>query len=204
MGQDVYLAIAPWRKVAIHPDYSIAVIIGLDCHRSARLCLHFSRLSVHSQTMTLDVNSNRPFDQRLFLMDQELDRGVALMLRAERALLGEMEKARANTGLSKSEMQVLMAIKHQPDKSVGDIRKLLAMTIPTFARLIGELDRRGLIERHPSHMDRRRRRLVLSDAGAALTTPITIALREKLRTAFRKAGPDAVSGARTVFEAISD
>ncbi len=126
------------------------------------------------------------------------------MLRAERALLGEMEKARANTGLSKSEMQVLMAIKHQPDKSVGDIRKLLAMTIPTFARLIGELDRRGLIERHPSHMDRRRRRLVLSDAGAALTTPITIALREKLRTAFRKAGPDAVSGARTVFEAISD
>ena len=50
--------------------------------------------------------------------------------------------------------------------------------------------------------DKRRRTLTLSEAGTTLTTQITIVLRERLRLAYRSAGPDAVEGARKVMDAL--
>ena len=44
--------------------------------------------------MAPDVNLNRPFDPRLFLMDQELDRGVGLLLAGASELTRAAEKAR--------------------------------------------------------------------------------------------------------------
>jgi DNA-binding MarR family transcriptional regulator len=76
------------------------------------------------------------------------------------------------------------------------------MTVPTFARIIGKLDERGLIERARETGDARRRKLTLSDAGVTLTTPIAIEVRERLRLAFRASGPEAVAGARFLLEAL--
>jgi DNA-binding MarR family transcriptional regulator len=76
------------------------------------------------------------------------------------------------------------------------------MTVPTFARIIGKLDERGLIERARETSDARRRKLTLSDAGVTLTTPIAIEVRERLRLAFRASGPEAVAGARFLLEAL--
>jgi DNA-binding MarR family transcriptional regulator len=150
-----------------------------------------------------DVNLNRPFDPRLFLMDQELDRGVGLLLAGGRELMSAAESARRKAGLSKPEMQILIAIRYQPGQTVSEMRESLGMTVPTFARLIGGLDARGLIEREREERDGRRRTLVLSDAGVTLTTPIVIVLRERLRLAFRAAGPDSVAGMRLALEALS-
>ncbi|KCZ48320.1 MarR family winged helix-turn-helix transcriptional regulator [Hyphomonas pacifica] len=153
--------------------------------------------------MAPDVNLNRPFDPRLFLMDQELDRGVGLLLAGSAELIKTADEARHKAGLSKPELQILMAVRYQPGHTVGDLRDALGMTVPTFARIIGDLDQRGLIERErDAQGDKRRRTLVLSDAGTTLTTQIAIVLRERLRIAYRAAGPDAVEGARKVLDAL--
>lgn len=154
--------------------------------------------------MAPNVNINRPFDARLFLVDQELDRGVGMMLAGERELAAVIETARKGAGLSKAEVQILIAIRYQPGLTVGDLRASLSMTTPTFARVIGELDKRGLIERDRAKSDRRKRRLNLSDAGTTLTTPIAILLRERLRKAYRVAGPDAIAGAVAFLEVLRD
>ncbi|MEZ5955404.1 MAG: MarR family winged helix-turn-helix transcriptional regulator [Hyphomonas sp.] len=152
--------------------------------------------------MAPDVNLNRPFDPRLFLMDQELDRGVGLLLAGAMELNRAAEKARNKAGLSKSEMQILMAIRYRPGLTVSEMRESLGMTVPTFARILGALDQRSLIEKAKGAEDARQRTLALSDAGTTLTTPIAIVLRDRLRLAFRSAGPDAVDGTRRVLDAL--
>lgn len=152
--------------------------------------------------MATPVNLARPFDPRLFLMDQELDRAVGLLLSGAGALSRTAETVRKKAGVSKPELQILMAVRYQPGETVSTLRTGLGMTVPTFARLIARLDQRGLIARERTTGDARRRRLVLSDAGTTLTTPIVIALRERLRLAFRACGPDAAGGARSLLEAL--
>ena len=152
--------------------------------------------------MATPVNLNRPFDPRLFLIDQELDRGAGLLISGANELMRAAERVRKSAGLSKSEMQILMAIRYQPGLTVSDIREQLGMTVPTFARIIGQLDARGLIEKGREGSDGRRRKLDLSDTGTTLTTPIAIELRERLRLAFRTSGPEAVAGARILLEAL--
>jgi CheY-like chemotaxis protein len=98
--------------------------------------------------MAPDVNLNRPFDPRLFLMDQELDRGVGLLLAGASELTRAAEAARRKAGLSKPEMQILMTIRYwpglRPSRTCGT---LVGMTVPTFARILGQLDQRSLIEK---------------------------------------------------------
>jgi DNA-binding MarR family transcriptional regulator len=152
--------------------------------------------------MAPDVNLNRPFDPRLFLMDQELDRGVGLLLAGASELTRAAEAARRKAGLSKPEMQILMTIRYWPGQTVSALRDSLGMTVPTFARILGQLDQRNLIEKEVGSQDARQRKLTLSDAGVTLTTQLTIVLRERLRLAYRSAGPDAVEGNRRVLDAL--
>jgi DNA-binding MarR family transcriptional regulator len=152
--------------------------------------------------MATPVNLTRPFDPRLFLIDQELDRGAGLLISGADLLLRSAEPARRNAGLSRTQMQILMAIRYRPGQTVSQLRGTLGMTVPTFARILGQLDGRGLIERQREGADGRRRKLTLSDAGVTLTTPIAIELRERLRVAFRACGPEAVAGARVLLEAL--
>lgn len=152
--------------------------------------------------MAQSVNLNRPFDPRLFLTDQELDRGAGLLVSGADELLRAGETARKAAGLSKSEMQILMAVRYQPGLTVSQLRQQLGMTVPTFARMIGQLDTRGLIERQREGSDGRRRKLTLSTEGTALTDAIAADLRERLRLAFRACGPEAVAGARALLEVL--
>jgi len=152
--------------------------------------------------MAPSVNLNRPFDPRLFLTDQELDRSAGLLISGASVLAKAAESARKKAGLSKPELQILMAVRYRPGLTVSELRSALGMTVPTFARLIGKLDERGLIERAREASDARRRQLTLSDAGITLTTPLAIEVRERLRLAFRASGPEAVAGARFLLEAL--
>jgi hypothetical protein len=107
--------------------------------------------------MSLPVNLNRPFDPRLFLTDQELDRSAGLLISGASVLAKAAESARKKAGLSKPELQILMAARYRPGLTVSEMRGTLGMTVPTFARIIGKLDERGLIERARETGDARRR-----------------------------------------------
>lgn len=142
-------------------------------------------------------------DPRLYLRDGELDRGVGLILAGERALSLAIRDAGVENGLSAGETQVLLAIYFQPGRDVSTLRDALGVTVPTFARLLGRLDGRGLVARDRSGQDGRRRVLSLSPLGSTLVAPLVDRLRDRLRQAYRAAGPEAVSGTRAVLEALA-
>lgn len=142
-------------------------------------------------------------DGRLFLRDEELDSGAALILLAEKSLVAAADTAMSEAGLSRGEFDVLMNIRAQPGLAVSEIRARLGMTVPTFARLLGQLDQRNLIDKTRSGRDARARLLHLSADGKALAEPIAEALRRVLRPAFREAGAEQVAGARSLLEALT-
>ena len=156
---------------------------------------------MHSPIVAHEVNQKTGeasrFDPRLFLRDEELDHGIGLLLAAERALRRE-----SDAGLNGSAARILLAIRFQPALTVSQMRESLDMTVPTLARLLGELDKRGLIAKTPSGMDARKRRLSLSPAGEDVIEPAVSAMRASLREAYREAGANAVVGAKSVLEAL--
>ena len=52
--------------------------------------------------------------------------------------------------------------------------------------------------------DKRERHLFLTEDGAALERELSTAQRERMRGAYRQAGPAAVSGFKQVLEAMMD
>ncbi|MCI4644795.1 MAG: MarR family transcriptional regulator [Hyphomonadaceae bacterium] len=151
------------------------------------------------------VERMRAADTRLYLRDEELDRGVGLILASERALTAVCEQGRKAAGLSRSELRALMAIGHSPGLDVSGLRARLSTTVPTCARLLAGLDARGLILRETAGGgDRRRRKLTLSPAGEALVEPIAEAMRSALREAYRNVGAESVAGARALLEAFAE
>lgn len=150
------------------------------------------------------IRANAPgFDPRLFLRDEELDYGIALLLAGERALMKAVSEISRDFDLPQLAARVLITIRFQPGQSVTALRQQLHTTTPTLARILGDLDQRGLIERRQSeHGDRRTRCLFLSHQGKRVTDPATLAMRDRLRRAYRAAGSGAVSGVRAVLEAL--
>ena len=161
---------------------------------------------MHSPIVAHEVNQKTGeasrFDPRLFLRDEELDHGIGLLLAAERALRRAAARLESDAGLNGSAARILLAIRFQPALTVSQMRESLDMTVPTLARLLGELDKRGLIAKTPSGMDARKRRLSLSPAGEDVIEPAVSAMRASLREAYREAGANAVVGAKSVLEAL--
>lgn len=139
----------------------------------------------------------------MFLRDDELDHGAALIFAAEKHLAAAAETAMAEAGLSRGAFDLLMGVRARPGLSVSQLRTNLTMTVPTFARLLGQLDKRGLVKKKRAGDDARARLLFLSEAGESLASPIAEALREALRPAFRSAGAEHVAGARAVLDALT-
>lgn len=149
------------------------------------------------------IRQNAPgFDPRLFLRDEELDYGIALLLAGERALVaasGDLAKSHKIPPLA---ARILLALRFQPGQTVQALRQQLGTTTPTLARILQDLDQRGWIERRRSDADGRQRLLYLQTEGARATDPAALAMRHRLQVAYRKAGPSAVAGARAVLEAL--
>lgn len=150
------------------------------------------------------IRANAPgFDPRLFLRDEELDYGIALLLAGERALMNATREIAQEFEMPVLAAKTLLTIRFQPGHSVTQLCEQLDTTTPTFARIIADLEKRGLIERRKSNSgDRRVRNLFLSHEGKRVTDPATIAMRDKLRKAYRTAGSGAVGGVRSVLEAL--
>lgn len=150
------------------------------------------------------IRTNAPgFDPRLFLRDEELDYGIALLLASERALMSATREIAHDFQIPLLAARILLTIRFQPGHAVNQLCEQLDSTTPTFARLIGELEKRGFIERRKSASgDQRVRYLYLSHEGKRVTDPATLAMRDKLRKAYRTAGSGAVGGVRSVLEAL--
>ncbi|MEM7329505.1 MAG: MarR family winged helix-turn-helix transcriptional regulator [Pseudomonadota bacterium] len=150
------------------------------------------------------IRANAPgFDPRLFLRDEELDYGIALLLASERALMKATREIASEFEMPILAAHTLLTVRFQPGHAINHLCQQLDSTTPTFARIIADLEKRDLIERRQSKSgDRRVRQLYLTHEGKRLTDPATLAMRDKLRRAYRSAGAGAVGGVRSVLEAL--
>lgn len=142
-------------------------------------------------------------DGRLYLRDQDLDQGAALIRAAARRLAELAEAAVGSPTLSGPELDILLEIHDGGPLDVTELRGRLGAPKQSTARNLNTLETAGLVTRLASTRDRRRRLVNLTPEGLALATRAAERRREALRLAFLSAGPDAVAGARRVLTGLA-
>ena len=138
----------------------------------------------------------------LFLREAEIRRGVELLYFGYSHLYRGIDEGLAARGLGRAHHRALYFISTRPDLTVSELLKLLAITKQSLGRVLGDLTEAGLVEARVGQVDRRQRRLRLTDKGRDLEAELFEALREKLSAAYAGAGQEAVTGFWDVLEGL--
>lgn len=118
------------------------------------------------------------------------------------ALTRSIDQRLATLGLGRAHHRALYFISRQPDLSVGDLLRLLAITKQSLGRVLTDLSERGYVETRPGTRDRRQKLLRLTPEGAALEAECFRALREKMGAAYAQAGQGSVTGFWRVLDGL--
>lgn len=157
--------------------------------------------------MSSNLPPNKPryerLDGRLFLTDENLDRGTLTLLAAARRIEVHLRQLVDAHGLSSMEFSMLMEITHDPGLDVSDLRARVGGTTPTVARLLARLEKDGWVERPKANTDGRRRALKLSIAGEDLVDKALSSIRKDMTAIYRQAGEPSVTGAMDLLDAVS-
>jgi DNA-binding MarR family transcriptional regulator len=78
------------------------------------------------------------------------------------------------------------------------------VTKQSLNRVLRSLIADGLVESRVGVQDKRERHLYLTETGAKLERELSEAQRNRMRAAYRNAGPEAVAGFRAVLEQMMD
>lgn len=138
----------------------------------------------------------------LFLREDEVRRGVEMLYFGYTALTRSIDEDLADQGLGRAHHRALYFISRQPDLTVSELLRLLAITKQSLGRVLNDLLERGYIETRPGQRDRRQKLLRLSAAGTALESELFKALREKMAVAYAQAGQGSVTGFWRVLEGL--
>ena len=87
--------------------------------------------------------------------------------RAARAAARRFDAALRPAGLTSGQFSLLMALNRPEPPTLAPVASLLAMDRTTLTAALKPLQRRGLVAVQPDALDRRARRLLLTDAGHA-------------------------------------
>ena len=138
----------------------------------------------------------------LFLTEPEIRRGIELLYFGNAQLTRSIDQGLSARGLGRAHHRALYFIARQPDLSVTQLIRLLAVTKQSLGRVVGELVERGLVETRNGERDRRQRLLRLTDAGKTLESELFESLRARMGTAYASAGQLAVGGFWAVLEGL--
>lgn len=137
-----------------------------------------------------------------FLREDEIRRGVELLYFGYTRLTNAIDQELAKQGLGRAHHRALYFIARQPDLTVGELLKLLAITKQSLGRVLKELHERDLVITNPGVIDRRQKLLRLTASGSKLEQNLFNQLRGKLSSAYASAGQDSVTGFWQVLEGL--
>lgn len=137
-----------------------------------------------------------------YLREAEIRRGVELLYFGYSHLTRAIDEELATQGLGRAHHRALYFIARQPDLTVSDLLKLLAITKQSLGRVLNDLAGRELVESRPGRTDRRQKMLRLTGSGLALEAELFGRLRTKMSDAYGNAGPRAVTGFWHVLEGL--
>ncbi|SIO18825.1 MarR family winged helix-turn-helix transcriptional regulator [Vannielia litorea] len=140
----------------------------------------------------------------LFLTDEQLRKGIEAMFFAYRGFTADPDRILGELGYGRAHHRAVHFIHRSPGTTVNNLLSILGVTKQSLNRVLRTLIEDGLVESRVGRQDRRERHLFLTEAGTKLERRLSDAQRDRMRHAFRQAGPDAVIGFRTVLEAMMD
>jgi DNA-binding MarR family transcriptional regulator len=140
----------------------------------------------------------------LFLTDDQLRRGIEAMFFAYRGFTADPDRILEHWGYGRAHHRAIHFINRAPGTTVNNLLNILGVTKQSLNRVLRTLVEDGLVESRVGPRDRRERHLYLTDKGTELERELSDAQRMRMRAAYRAAGPEAVTGFRTVLEAMMD
>jgi DNA-binding MarR family transcriptional regulator len=140
----------------------------------------------------------------LFLTDEHLRKGIEAMFFAYRGFTADPDRILADKDYGRAHHRAIHFINRSPGTTVNNLLAILGVTKQSLNRVLRSLMQDGLVESRVGRDDKRERHLFLTEAGAALERSLSDAQRDRMRVAYRKAGPVAVAGFRQVLEAMMD
>lgn len=148
--------------------------------------------------MTVQTPSASP----LFLREDEIRRGIELLYFGYSNMTRAIDQTLAQQGLGRAHHRALYFISRQPDLTVSELLRLLAITKQSLGRVLNDLIERGYIEARAGTRDRRQKLLRLTPEGAKLEAALFRDLREKVSAAYAQAGQGSVTGFWRVLEGL--
>ncbi len=140
----------------------------------------------------------------LFLMDEQLRKGIEAMFFAYRGFTADPDRILVEKGYGRAHHRAIHFINRSPGTTVNNLLSILGVTKQSLNRVLRTLVEDGLVESRIGKQDKRERHLFLTEVGELLERELSNAQRDRMRGAFREAGPEAVSGFRQVLEAMMD
>ena len=140
----------------------------------------------------------------LFLTDEQLRRGIEAMFFAYRGFTADPDRILEDHAYGRAHHRAIHFINREPGLTVTTLIAVLGVTKQSLNRVLRTLIEDGLVESRVGRRDKRERHLFLTETGATLERALSEAQRGRMRAAYRTAGPQAVTGFRTVLEAMMD
>ncbi len=140
----------------------------------------------------------------LFLTDEQLRKGIEAMFFAYRGFTADPDRILAEKGYGRAHHRAIHFIHRSPGTTVNNLLAILGVTKQSLNRVLRALIEDGLVESKVGTIDRRERHLTLTEDGVALERMLSDAQRDRMRLAYKSAGPAAVTGFRQVLEAMMD
>ena len=136
----------------------------------------------------------------LFLTDDQLRRGIEAMFFAYRGFTADPDRILQDYGYGRAHHRAIHFINRTPGTTVNNLLSILGVTKQSLNRVLRTLVEDDLVDSRVGTRDKRERHLFLTPKGGALERELSEAQRNRMRDAYRAAGPEAVAGFRTVLE----
>lgn len=140
----------------------------------------------------------------MFLTDEQLRKGIEAMFFAYRGFTADPDRILADKDYGRAHHRAIHFINRSPGTTVNNLLAILGVTKQSLNRVLRSLMQDDLVQSKIGREDKRERHLFLTGAGAVLERSLSDAQRDRMRMAYRKAGPVAVAGFRQVLEAMMD
>lgn len=148
--------------------------------------------------------STRRGESLLFLTDEQLRKGIEAMFFAYRGFTADPDRILEKHGYGRAHHRAVHFINRAPGTTVNALLGVLGVTKQSLNRVLRALIEDELVESRVGLKDKRERHLFLTPKGKVLEAELSEAQRVRMRSAFSKAGPDAVAGFKEVLEAMMD
>ena len=138
----------------------------------------------------------------LFLRNEEVQRGVALLLLGQSHLLRRIDPILREAGIGRAHSRMLGHVVRWPGLTMGDLIELTGTSKQALSRVAKDLVSRELVTMAHGNPDRRQRIVCPTKVGEALSAAIDAAMGSALAEAYSAAGRDAVTGFWHVLEGL--